>query len=322
MPDQSPNLSLPYLLPSQAQKHVTHNEALRRLDTLVQLALQGVGATEPPLAPEEGDIHALGIGATGAWAGQDGRLAAFADGAWSFLVPKDGWRAWDVATGALRVFSAGNWLPVAPELQNLDGLGVGTTSDATNRLAVSGDATLLTHEGADHRLTVNKASGGDTASLLFQSGWSGRAEMGLTGDEDFHLRVSPDGSAWTSALRTDRTSGATVARCLMSGTVDLDKDTVGTIPTPSAGGMVVVNLVDPSYPQAAHSGIFSFDTGPSAGLHSLAVGSHMLNQNTATLTGTTGTDGHSSLAVGSGELLLENRYAGPRRYAWTFLNTY
>lgn len=322
MPDQSPNLSLPYLLPSQAQKHVTHNEALRRLDTMVQLALQDVGATEPPLDPEEGDIHALGSGASGAWAGQDGRLAAFADGAWSFLVPKEGWRAWDVATATLRIFSAGDWLPVTPELQNLDGLGVGTTSDATNRLAVASAATLLTHAGTDHRLTVNKASAPDTASLLFQSGWSGRAEMGLTGDEDFHVRISPDGSAWTSALRIDRTSGAAVARSLMSGTIDLDKDTVGTIPTPSAGGMVVINLVDPLYPQAPHSGIFAFDTGPSPVLHTLAIGSQMMNQNVATLTGTTGTDGYSSLASGAGELLLENRYAGPRRYAWTFLNTY
>ena len=168
-----------------------------------------------------------------------------------------------MATATLRVFSAGDWLPVAPELQNLDGLGVGTTSDATNRLAVASAATLLTHAGTDHRLTVNKASAPDTASLLFQSGWSGRAEMGLTGGEDFHVRVSPDGSAWTSALRIDRTSGAAVARSLMSGTIDLDKDTVGTIPTPSAGGMVVINLVDPLYPQAPHSGIFAFDTGPS-----------------------------------------------------------
>ena len=32
MPDTTPNLALPFILPAQAQKHVTHNEALQRLD--------------------------------------------------------------------------------------------------------------------------------------------------------------------------------------------------------------------------------------------------------------------------------------------------
>jgi hypothetical protein len=37
MPDTSHALSLPLIQPSQAQKHVTHNEALRILDAVVQL---------------------------------------------------------------------------------------------------------------------------------------------------------------------------------------------------------------------------------------------------------------------------------------------
>ena len=43
------------------------------------------------------------------------------------------------------------------------------------------------------------ASGG-TASLVFQEGYSGRAEFGLTGDDDFHIKVSPDGASWNDAL--------------------------------------------------------------------------------------------------------------------------
>lgn len=48
MPDQTPNLSLPFILPAQAQKHVTHNEAIELLDMVVQLTLESVGATDPP----------------------------------------------------------------------------------------------------------------------------------------------------------------------------------------------------------------------------------------------------------------------------------
>ena len=37
--EQSANLQLPYIMPSQAQKHVTHNEAIRSLDAIVQLSV-------------------------------------------------------------------------------------------------------------------------------------------------------------------------------------------------------------------------------------------------------------------------------------------
>ena len=53
MSDETVNLALPYILSAQAQKHVTHNEALRRLDGLIQLVLQSETATPPgaPAAP-------------------------------------------------------------------------------------------------------------------------------------------------------------------------------------------------------------------------------------------------------------------------------
>ncbi len=79
-------------------------------------------------------------------------------------------------------------------------LGLGTSADAQNPLAVAGPATLLTHDGAGHQVKVNKAAPGDTASLLFQTNWSGRAEMGTAGTDAFSIKVSPDGSNWSTAL--------------------------------------------------------------------------------------------------------------------------
>ena len=322
MPSLSPSLSLPYLQPSQAQKHVTHNEALRRLDALVQLRVAEFDAVTPPATPAEGDTHALGTGAGGAWAGQDGRLACYGDGAWLFVDPQEGWRAWGLAENRLRVFSAGSWLAVVPPLENLTGLGVGTSSDATNRLAVASEAALFTHAGSDHRLTINKATATDTASVVLQSGWSGRAELGLAGDEDFQIRVSADGNAWTPGLSLRRADGLARVPCLMAGAIDIANDAVGYVPTPGAGGMVALNLVDPDYPQAPHSGLFSYDTGPSLALLTLARGASLENHGGSVLSGTTGTDGRSSVAVRAGELQIENRHGGPRRYAYSFLNTY
>lgn len=202
MSDVTARLSLPYILPAQAQKHVTHNEALLRLDMLVQLCVEAFGAVLPPSAPMDGQIWALGPQPSGAWIGEGSRLALWQGGGWLFIAPHPGWRA---ALGAdLRLWSGSDWVkPDLPALGNLDGVGVNSGYDPVNRLSVAAEATLLSHEGAGHQLKINKAGAGDTASLLFQTGWSGRAEMGTAGTDDFALKVSADGDSWQTALSVD-----------------------------------------------------------------------------------------------------------------------
>lgn len=200
MPDSSPLLSLPYLLPSQAQKHVTHNEALDLLDMLVQPVVEAVDAVSPPSAPVEGEVWAVGAAPSGAWTGRGLSLASWRNGGWIYLALKAGWTVWSRDAGAVLAFDGGTWGPLGGGLQNLDGVGVNTSSDAVNRLAVASGATLLTHEGAGHQLKINKATVADTASLLFQTGWSGRAEMGLAGSDGFSIKVSDDGASFVSGL--------------------------------------------------------------------------------------------------------------------------
>lgn len=202
MSDRSPHLDMPFLQPAQAQKHVTHNEALHRLDMVVQLSVLAFEALTPPGAPQDGDRYALGSGASGAWAGQDGRIAQWSPPAWQFVTPQEGWRAWDTDAGTLRIFMDGTW-QVPPAAM----LGINTSADAVNRLAVAAPATLLSHEGGDHQLKINKAGATDTATLLFQSNWTGHAEMGLAGDTLWRLKVSADGSSWTDALVIDSGTG-------------------------------------------------------------------------------------------------------------------
>lgn len=219
MPDTSPNLALPYLLPAQAQKHVTHNEALQRLDAVTQLVVEAFGATTPPGSPGVGLVWAIGGGATGDWAGKAGKLALRVAGGWVFLDPLEGWRAWGRAETQLRVWRGASW-QVLP-LENLSGLGVATTSDATNRLSVVSPASLFSHDGAGHQMKLNKAAAGQTASLLYQSNWSGRAEMGLAGTDDFSIKVSADGSAWINAMVIAQATGvvALPAGATISGAV-------------------------------------------------------------------------------------------------------
>lgn len=208
MSDTSAILSLPYIQPAQAQKHVTHNEALRHLDLLVQLSVTDRTRSDPPAAPTDGARHIVGAGAIGDWAGQDGALAVYTalDG-WHFVPPLPGWRAWVLDEARLVVWDGMAWTPATGQDQ-VEQLGINAQADAINRLAVAAPATLLTHDGAGHQVKINKSAEIETASLLFQTGWSGRAEMGTAGSDGFAIKVSADGSAWTTVLEVDPATGA------------------------------------------------------------------------------------------------------------------
>ena len=207
MPDTTPILQLPLILPAQAQKHVTHNEALRLLDLMVQMSVLTRTLTVPPALPSVGDRHIVPVGATGVWAGQTGRVALFAVTGWEFIVPLAGWQAYVLGESQVAVFNGTVWNAPSEGTVSVARLGVSTAADATNRLAVASPATLLSHAGNGHQVKVNKAAAGDTASLLFQTGFSGRAEMGTAGSDDFAIKVSGDGSAFFTALQAARATG-------------------------------------------------------------------------------------------------------------------
>ncbi|MEO0981639.1 MAG: DUF2793 domain-containing protein [Pseudomonadota bacterium] len=211
MSDTSANLDLPYILPAQAQKHVTHNEAIRALDAVVQLSVLDRDLAAPPADPAEGDRHIVAPGASGDWSGKDGAVAAFQDAAWAFYPPAIGWVAWLVDEARLVVWDGAAWDDAAGASGGVNPaplVGVNATADETNKLAVASDAALFNHAGADHRLKINKAGAGATASVLFQSGFSGRAEIGLAGDDDFRFKVAADGATWRDAIIIDSATGS------------------------------------------------------------------------------------------------------------------
>ncbi|MFT5865347.1 MAG: hypothetical protein ACI82I_001080 [Gammaproteobacteria bacterium] len=207
MSDNSPILALPYIQPAQAQKHVTHNEGMRILDAVAQLSVVSVTDTSPPVVPTRGVRFVVGPVGLGDWASQAGSVAVFDGAGWSFLAPVLGWITWVEDENALRIFDGSDWVAVPGLGRAGDMLGINTSADMINRLAVSSPATLLTHEGAGHQVKINKAAVADTASLLFQTDWSGRAEMGTTGTDDFELKVSADGATFYTALRANGAEG-------------------------------------------------------------------------------------------------------------------
>jgi hypothetical protein len=205
---------------AQAQKHVTHNEALVLLDRLVHLAVLDTDRTSPPPSPQNGQAHIVAPGATGGFAGQAGRVAWFDDGVWRFLTPQPGWSAWVVSRQVQLIHDGGDWrepaLASSATLQ-ISRLGIGTAPDNLNRLAVRANAALCSARPVadggtgDMRVVLSKEAAANTASHLFQTDFGGRAEFGLMGDDDFRIKVADGGGIWRDGLRIDRTSGRLAA---------------------------------------------------------------------------------------------------------------
>lgn len=78
------------------------NRNLRILDALANMRVLDKDLTTPPGSPTAGATYIVATGATGAWAGQDGKLAIWEVGddlvtpAWFFVTPKSGWRTYVV----------------------------------------------------------------------------------------------------------------------------------------------------------------------------------------------------------------------------------
>ena len=203
MADLTARLGLNRWVGGQFQPYVSVNETINQLDALVALDVIDRDLTAPPGGEADGDTYIVGPAATGAWAGQDGNVAYFLAGAYKFFTPANGQLAWIEDENLLLVYD-GSW--TNPEI-NPAKLGINATADATNRLSVTTPAVLFNAETDDIQVKLSKAAIGDTASFLFQTAFSGRAEIGLVGDDSFKFKVSPDGVAFTDALTLDKTTG-------------------------------------------------------------------------------------------------------------------
>lgn len=148
----SDRLKLPLLAAAQAQKEVTHNEALALADIAIQAVVQAVAPAAVPTAAVVGQCWIVGPAPTGAWAGQPGKIAAFTSGGWRFLAPFEGMQAWSIGDGVHARRDASGWIVGSVTAANvsIDGLQIvgarrprvlapsgGTTVDSQARAAIT-----------------------------------------------------------------------------------------------------------------------------------------------------------------------------------------
>lgn len=129
--NETSQFKLPLIEAAQAQKHVTVNEALARLDAASQLRLMSVSEAVPPVLAEDGVVYGVPSGAVNAWDGYAGSVAIFANGGWVFLTPNPGWRAFIVDVSKCAIFDGFDWV--------LDAIAVTKNGSATLQVVTEFD---------------------------------------------------------------------------------------------------------------------------------------------------------------------------------------
>lgn len=252
---QSPRLSLPLLMPQQAERHLTLNDAFRLLDVLVQTAVVSATEGDEPETASEGALFILPPGAKGArWQEMEaGSLALYENGGFVEIRPTRGQIAYVADRRILVLFDGAAWSEQPFARAEWPAIGVNAEASAVNRLTVAADSELLTYDArtpgsGDARKVINKETPARVASVLFQSGFSGRAEIGLIGDDRLALRVSSDGSGFRPALMANPATGhVSVAQdstpvCALDvgGAVRVASYLKGALPPASAGAGQIV----------------------------------------------------------------------------------
>jgi hypothetical protein len=108
----TPRLVFPYIETQQAQKEVTHAEALNRLDALVMTAVQTRTLSTPPVTPVEGQLYLIppSPAPTGDWSAQAGKVAQRLGNVWRFYDPFVGWTLWVIDEQAAYTYTGSTWI--------------------------------------------------------------------------------------------------------------------------------------------------------------------------------------------------------------------
>ncbi len=109
MTNTTGRLALPLLDAGQAQKEMYHNEALVRLDLLVQPAAEAIAQDIAPAAPTPGQCWILGAAPEGAWSGHANEIAGWTENGWRFVLPREGMRLWLNHDAGYALFRDGQW---------------------------------------------------------------------------------------------------------------------------------------------------------------------------------------------------------------------
>ena len=106
---------------AQAQKEITHNEALVLIDALLSGVALATIDDPAALSPEPGQMWIVGLAPVGPWAGQAARIAVYSEGGWRFAPAVEGMCLFDRAAAVMRRYAEGAWTGFPPIAEAVGG---------------------------------------------------------------------------------------------------------------------------------------------------------------------------------------------------------
>jgi len=160
------NLDLTALVTGQAGGEITVNDAFNRLDAAVLLTVKDRDLTAPPGGEADGDRYLVATGATGAWSGHDGEIAAYYAG-WVFFTVLEGWRMWVDDENVLLVYDGSAWVKVQLAMQTVEtGITASTTQSQGQQPLTKEISHVATVANANDVVTLPVAAAGKVVSVL------------------------------------------------------------------------------------------------------------------------------------------------------------
>jgi hypothetical protein len=182
------NLVLPYLAAGQAQKHVTLNESLRKLDAIIQLSVVSATTIAEPASPTDGAVWILPSGKSGdRWSSfAAGSLAYYRDGAWVEIMPRQGWLAFAKDAGRLLSFNGATWQTFLASLAE-------TNTFAAPQTFASAHGASLKLDIIEEELTLSGPTSTTTTTIPSGAicfGVSERVTEAVTGASSFKVGIA------------------------------------------------------------------------------------------------------------------------------------
>lgn len=183
MPTTTPRLSLPFIQTAQAQKEVTHNNALNLLDALMRPVVMSMSVNTPPGSPTAGDCHIVGGSPSGAFTGHTNKIAYYSENGWIFLAPFKWLEIVNEADDTRYVYNGTAWVEFGLLLK-----------DSGEYLRISQKEEEVTLSGASTNSTITIP---DRALVIAVNS---RVTLAITGATSFSVGVSGDNTRYGNAL--------------------------------------------------------------------------------------------------------------------------
>ena len=103
------HLAITLVEQAHAQKEVTVNTALAKIDAILNTGAKSRVTATPPGSPAAGDVYIVGPSPTGAWAGQANAIAYY-DQSWKFIAPNEGMALWVNDEDVPYIYSGSVWM--------------------------------------------------------------------------------------------------------------------------------------------------------------------------------------------------------------------